>query len=179
MDVPDRTACRCAVVSFDYIPVVPVDLDPLFIASYPVVSTPCSEEAHTCVHLLYHRYHPFDLAIHRWIVLANWSVFTISLTFIVDSFDSFDLLKSRLMLIFILVYEQSFAGRFWRCNFCSRRFIFIFLFFLFHGFSLSFFTFFLFAFCHSRSSNVRRRSLSVRSFFQVLFPFLILSCLLF
>ena len=60
MDVPGWGACRCAVVGFEYIPVIPADLDPLFITSYPVVSTPCSEEAHTCVHLLYRRYHPVD-----------------------------------------------------------------------------------------------------------------------
>ena len=95
MDVPGRGACRCAVVSSDYIPVVPADLDPLFIASYPVVSTPCSEEAHTCVHLLYHRYHPFDCFDSSLNRSCKTGLFTNSLAFTVYFLDFSDLSKSR------------------------------------------------------------------------------------
>ena len=66
MDVPGRRACHCAVVG-DYDPVVPVSLEPLFIASFQVHS--CTQGAHTCLHLLISGTTPSTLSIHR--VVAN------------------------------------------------------------------------------------------------------------
>ena len=63
------------------IPMVPADLDPLFIASFPVVSTPCCKEAHTCVHLLYRRYHLIDSSIHLSIVFVDLTFSDIFLVF--------------------------------------------------------------------------------------------------
>ena len=91
-------------------------------------------------------------------------LFTISSTFIVDFFDFSDLSMSRVMLMFVLVDEQSFTGRFRHSNFCSCWFVFILLFILFHGLSLSFLAFPLFSFCCSHSSNDLRRSFLVRTF---------------
>ena len=71
-----------------YIPMVPADLDPLFIASFPVVSTPCYKEAHTCVHLLYRRYHPINSSIRLSVVLADLTFSIIFLVFTVFVFAS-------------------------------------------------------------------------------------------
>ena len=157
MDVPGRGACRYAVVSSVtfrwYLPIsipyllrrTPFCLLLLRGGSYMYASTVPQVPPLRFLRLVIESF-------------LQDGLFTISLTFTVDFFDFSDLSTSRFLLMFVLMYEQSFTGRFQRSNFCSCRFILVLLFIFFHCFSLSFLVLSLFAFCRSRSSNVRHRS---------------------